>query len=308
MILSVSRRTDIPAFYSEWFYNRIHAGFVYVRNPINAHQISKIKINPDVIDCIVFWTKNPSKMIPRLEEIKEFNFYFQFTINPYGKNLETCVPSKKYVIETFRELSNKIGVNRVIWRYDPILLSKDIDINYHIKYFDELSTKLAPYTNKCVISFLDNYRKTEENLRTTTARALTDDEIATISKEIGKIANEHHIQVMSCAEKYDLENYGIMHGRCIDNELIENIIKCPIIYKKDKNQRKECGCIESIDIGEYNTCSHNCLYCYANFNRMQVSNKRLKHNPESPLLIGNINDGDKIIERKVFSFRDSLLF
>jgi DNA repair photolyase len=308
MILSVSRRTDIPAFYSEWFYNRVKEGFVYVRNPMNIHQVSKILINPDVVDCIVFWTKNPQAMINRLDEIKHFNYYFQFTINPYNKSIESFVPKKDNIISTFKTLSDKIGKNRIVWRYDPILMSSEINIDYHIKYFETLANRLSSYTKKCVISFIDNYKKTERNVKAIAARELDNNDIQSLSKVLVEISNAYNIEIQSCAEKYDLECIGIKHGKCIDNEMIEQITGFAIETKKDKNQRKECGCIESIDIGEYNTCRHNCLYCYANFNFDEVRKKKEKHISTSPLLIGNITDKDIIKERSVFSFRKKGLF
>ena len=143
MILSVSRRTDIPAFYSEWFYNRIKEGFVYVRNPMNIHKVSKILLSPDVIDCIVFWSKNPGPMLSRLDELKDYMYYFQFTVNPYDKGLELGVPRKEGIINTFKELSEKIGPKRVIWRYDPILLTDSMGIDYHVRYFEEIAKRLA---------------------------------------------------------------------------------------------------------------------------------------------------------------------
>lgn len=164
MILSVSRRTDIPAFYSDWFYNRIKEGYVLVRNPFNAHQVSRIKLSPEVIDCIVFWPKNPRAMMSRLSELKGYNYYFQFTLTSYDNTIEVNVPQKKYIIDTFIELSNMIGKDRIIWRYDPILLTDRYDKQYHYKWFDYLAKRLKDYTNKCIISFMDLYRKTERNL------------------------------------------------------------------------------------------------------------------------------------------------
>lgn len=309
MILSVSRRTDIPAFYSDWFFNRIKEGFVCVRNPMNIHQISKIKITPDIIDCIVFWTKNPEKILERITEIRNYNFYFQFTINPYNQSLEMQVPRKGKIINVFKKLSEEIGGNKVIWRYDPILFTKEIDIEYHIKYFEEIAKRLKGYTNRCVISFIDNYKKTESNLKGTYARGLTDKEIIILTKRIVDIANSYNIEILSCAEKIDLEDLGVRHGKCIDDSIIEQITGYKLDVKKDKNQRQECGCIESIDIGEYNTCSHHCLYCYANFNRDSVLKKREKHNPLSPLLIGEIDaEMDIVKERCVKLLKRNLLF
>jgi hypothetical protein len=309
MILSVSRRTDIPAFYSEWFYNRVKEGFVYVRNPMNIHSISKVKIDPNVVDCIVFWTKNPKAMLSRLDEIKDFNYYFQYTINPYNRELEVHVPKKDNVIETFIELSQKIGSKRMIWRYDPILLTNEIDINYHIKYFEEIAKRLSTYTKRCTISFIDNYQKTERNLIDTTARELTDIEILKIIEEIIPIAKNYGISIQTCSEKIDLESYGIGHGKCIDSEIVEELLGFKIDVSKDKNQRKECGCVQSIDIGEYNTCGHNCLYCYANFNNEVVIKKRKLHDPKSALLTGKVEKEDKVTEREVCPLkRDNLLF
>ena len=308
MILSVSRRTDIPAFYSEWFYNRVKDGFVCVRNPMNIHQVSRISIDSDIVDCIIFWTKNPKAMLPRLNEISSFNYYFQFTINPYSQELEVQVPKKDGIIETFKKLSDKIGSKRVIWRYDPMLLTNEIDVNYHIKYFEAIAQRLATYTQKCIISFVDYYKKTEKNLKGITIQELRESEIITISRRIVEIAHSYNIEVQSCAEKYDLDNIGIRHGRCIDSVIIEDIIGFPIESKKDKSQRIECGCIESIDIGEYNTCGHNCLYCYANFNQSEVLKKKGKHDPNSSLLTGDIMEKDVVRERRVVSLRRKGIF
>ena len=141
MILSVSRRTDIPNYYSEWFYNRIKEGFLYVRNPMNAHQVSEIKITPDVVDCIVFWTKNPLPMMKRLNETKDYNYYFQFTLTGYGNDVEVNLSNKKTeMIPVFQELSEKIGKQKVIWRYDPIFFSDRYTKEYHLKAFKSINT------------------------------------------------------------------------------------------------------------------------------------------------------------------------
>lgn len=302
MILSVSRRTDIPAFYSEWFFNRIKEGFVYVRNPMNIHQVSCIKLSPDVIDCIVFWSKNPRPMLNRLHELEGYMYYFQFTINPYDIGLEQNVPTKNGIIDTFKELASKIGPDRVIWRYDPIILTDNITLDYHIKYFEEIARRLQGYTKTCIISFLDLYKKTERNLRNSSARELAQSEMLKIATHISHIAHRYGITVQSCAEKIELDCIGIRHGHCIDSVLIEDLLGVKLVVSKDKNQRPECGCVQSIDIGEYNTCGHNCKYCYANFNGQKVQEKVRLHDPNSPLLIGNIKPDDKITERKIFSF------
>ena len=299
MILSVSRRTDIPAFYSEWFFNRIKEGFVYVRNPMNIHCISHIPINKDVVDGIVFWSKNPSVMMSRLDELSEFNYYFQFTVNSYNQHIETNVPEKKHVINTFKRLSDLISPKRVIWRYDPILITSDINLEYHTKYFEVLAKELKGFTNLCMISFVDFYKKTERNLRSIEARELTENEIHTVAQKFVEICQVYNLKIQTCAEKINLDSYGIKHGRCIDNELIEEISNSRLEVTKDKNQRDECGCISSIDIGEYNTCRHNCLYCYANFNKCEVDKKFAKHNSLGPLLVGEVGEKDIVKERNV---------
>ncbi len=302
MILSVSRRTDIPAFYSDWFFNRLREGFVLVRNPMNIHQVSRIALSPDVIDCIVFWSKNPRPMIGRLDELEDYMYYFQFTINAYDKGLEVCVPKKEGIINTFKELSGRIGPNRVIWRYDPILLTDKMDKAYHYRYFEEIAKRLDGYTNTCVISFVDLYKKTQQNLKNTSAREPSFQEMQEMAAQLFLIANRYGITVQTCAEKIALETVGVKHGKCIDNALIEDLLGVKLVVNKDPNQRKECGCVQSIDIGEYNTCTHGCKYCYANFKDGVVAKNRAAHNPHSPLLVGNLGHDDKVTDRKLFSF------
>lgn len=304
MILSVSRRTDIPAFYSDWFFYRIKAGFVDVRNPMNIHRISRIDIRPSVVDCIVFWTKNPRAMIGRLDELSSYKYYFQFTVNPYDKHIEEEAPLKRSVFDTFRELSDKIGPEKVIWRYDPIFLSDRMDVAYHIRYFEEIAKRLSGFTNRCVISFIDLYKRVQTNTSRLNIREPNDAEIQILAKSFVSIAKSYGFIIQTCAEHIDLSGYGIEHGACIDPLLISNIIGSGALnVKKDKSQRKECGCVESVDIGEYNTCCHHCVYCYANYNREIVERKIETHNPLSSLLIGDIKDDDKVYERKVCSLK-----
>lgn len=302
MILSVSRRTDIPAFYSEWFFNRLKEGFVYVRNPMNIHQVSRIVLSPEVIDCIVFWSKNPRPMLARMDELKDYMYYFQFTINAYDKGIEVGVPRKEGIIQTFKKLSEKIGRKRMIWRYDPILLTERMDKEYHYQYFEGIAKRLEGYTDTCVISFVDLYKKTQQNLRGTDAREPSMTEMKEMAGRLFLIAQKYGINVQTCAEEIALESVGVKHGKCIDNALIEDLLGVKLVVSKDPNQRKECGCVQSIDIGEYNTCAHGCKYCYANFKSEMVSRNFEKHDPASPLLVGSIGQDDKVTERKLFSF------
>lgn len=299
MILSVSRRTDVPAFYSEWFLNRIREGYACVRNPMNYHQVSRIDIRPDVTDCIVFWTKNPAPMMSKLDELKDYHYYFQFTLNPYGKNIETAVARKNGIIDVFKSLSDKIGPERVVWRYDPIFFTNEIDTDYHLLYFEKLSSMLKGYTQRCIISFLDLYKKTERNMSGTGAYAPDEATMRRIATEFSAIGKGINLEIQSCAETIDLDKHGVSHGHCVDRELIEQIVGYHLEVKKDPNQRKECGCVESIDIGEYNTCMHHCLYCYANFSQSQVIHKHESHHVDSPLIVGNLGADDIVKDRPV---------
>lgn len=306
MILSVSRRTDIPNYYSEWFFNRLKEGFLYVRNPMNFHQISEIKISPDVVDCIVFWTKNPLPMMERLDELEAYNYYFQFTLTGYGNDVERNLPNKKTsVIPIFQELSNRIGKEKVVWRYDPIIFSNRYNAKYHLKAFRSIAEALSGYTEKCVISFLDIYPKNKKNMDNLLSYDLSDSELRGFAKELSNIAKENHIKIGSCAEKIDLDEYGIIHNSCIDKELIEKIIGCKLKINKDKNQRIECGCVESVEVGTYNTCKNGCVYCYANYSAKSVESNFQKYDPLSPLLCGHIEKDDKISTRKVVSLKET---
>ena len=308
MIISASRRTDIPMYYSDWFFNRIKEKYVLVRNPMNIYQVSKIDLSSDIVDCIVFWTKNPGHMLDRLKEINEYNYYFQFTLNSYGKNIEPYLPYKNdEIIPNFQRLSNKIGAEKVIWRYDPIFLNNQYSIEYHIEYFDKLARILKDYTQKCIISFIDLYRNTRRNVKELEITEMTYNNKILIAKELSKIANSYGFNIETCAEDINLDEFNIKHSKCIDDNLIEKISGFHLNLNKDKNQRKECGCVESVDIGMYNTCLNGCKYCYANYNSNTVKRNFAQHDPESPLLFGQLTDKDIVKERTVKSFKDTQL-
>ncbi len=306
MILSVSRRTDIPNYYSDWFITRIKEGFLYVRNPMNVHQISKIDLSPEVVDCIVFWTKNPANMIEKLEYLQKYVYYFQFTLTGYGKDIEPNLPNKREeLIPTFKRLSEKIGKEKVIWRYDPILISKRYTMDYHLKVFDEIASSLADYTDKVVISFVDLYSKTQRNTKELDIRQITNKEMTELAGKMAQIASKHNLIIESCAEQINLLEVGIGHGSCIDKKLIERLLGCKLLAEKDKNQREECGCFESVEVGSYNTCLNGCKYCYANFNDNKVKDTVNVYDQNSLLLCGNITSDDRITERKVKSLKDN---
>lgn len=308
VILSASRRTDIPNYYSDWFLNRIKEGYVYVRNPMNLRQVSRIALSPEVVDCIVFWTKNPKPLFSGLEELNAYPFYFQFTLTGYGTDIESNVPDKKEdVIPTFQNLSRKIGAQKVIWRYDPILFTDKYTPEYHLKAFAEIAQRLRGYTEKCVISFVDFYAKNQKSMNALHVSFLTERELAAFAQKLAQIAKDNHMKVASCAEKMDLSAYGIEHNCCIDKGLIEQITGCKIDAGRDKNQREECGCVESIDVGAYNTCKNGCRYCYANHSPESVAKNCRLYDANAPILCGQIAQDDKITERKVKSFKEKQL-
>lgn len=305
MILSVSRRTDVPNYYSDWFINRLKEGFLYVRNPMNTHQISRINLSPEVIDCIVFWTKNPANMLGKLEYLQDYAYYFQFTLTGCGRDIEPNLPDKrKELIPAFQKLSEKIGKEKVIWRYDPILLSDKYTADYHLRAFEEIAGNLAGYTEKAVISFVDLYEKTWRNTRGLGIRLATEKEMMGLAAEMARIASKYNLEIESCAEQWDFQKVGIQRGSCIDKKLIERIIGCRLTGQKDKNQRKECGCFESVEVGAYNTCLNGCRYCYANFSDEKVKENIKLYSQDAPLLCGNIGPDDKITDRKMKSLKN----
>lgn len=305
MIISASRRTDIPTYYSEWLFNRLKEEYVLVRNPMNIHQIGEINLSPNVIDGIVFWTKNPVPMLERLSELKKYNYYFQFTVNSYGKDVEPNVPSKnEVIIPAFQKISKTIGREKVIWRYDPIFFNETYTMEYHLKYFKILASKLCDYTEKCTVSFMDLYRNTARNIQPINILKETQSQRFEIMERFSEIAKEFGFYIDTCAEDVDLSQFGIAHAHCIDRERLERIGKYKLTVEKDQNQRSECGCSASIDIGAYNTCKNGCLYCYANYSDKTVVNNTQKHNPQSPLLFGEVGPEDVIKERKVKSCKE----
>lgn len=306
MILSVSRRTDIPNYYSDWFYERIREGFLYVRNPMNPHQVSRIALSPELIDCIVFWTKNPKPMMARLGELSGYPYYFQFTLTGYGADIEPGVPHKRMqMIPIFKELADRIGSERVIWRYDPIFFNKTYTKEYHERAFEEIAGALRGYTKKCVISFVDLYAKNRKNMAALDIYEPGREELQAFAGKLTETAHANQMEIASCAEKIDLSACGILPNCCIDQALIEKITGCRIEARKDSAQRAECGCIESVEVGSYHTCRNGCKYCYANAGEERVQQSVSCYDRASPLLCGKLTDADKITERRMKSLRDS---
>ena len=300
MILNTGMRTDIPAFFSDWFFKRIKEGYVYVRNPYFPNKVTKYLLNPNVIDCLVFTTKNPKPMLSRLNELKSFGQYWFVTITPYGKETESNVPDKKEIIESFKELSKAIGKEKVGWRYDPIFISEKYSLSYHIETFEKMASELSGYTAECVISFIDLYEKTKRNFPQ--VQEVSEEERNIIGKEFSRIGKKYGMAIRTCVEGTSLSKYGVDCSGCMTKPVIEKAINKSLKVPKKKATRDGCDCLLGNDIGVYNTCNHGCVYCYANYNKKSVLDNIRKHNPNSPFLIGKSMKEDIVVEAKQESY------
>lgn len=307
MIIQTGMRTDIPAFYSEWLMNRIQEGFVMVRNPYNPVQVTRYSFSPEVVDLIAFCTKNPAPMLPHMDKLKTYGQYWFVTITPYGKDIETNVPDKKIVMESFRRLSDAVGIDSVGWRYDPILVDATHTVEWHLNEFAKMAETLSGYTRTCVISFIDIYKKVEQNFPE--ARAVGHKEKISIGKALIEIAAQYGITIKPCAEGNELEAYGADCSGCMTVDTFENVLHNRLLIpKRTLNQRNGvCACVLGVNIGTYDTCGHLCKYCYANADAALVKINMKKHNPKSPFLIGESMPEDVIHEAVQKSWIDRQL-
>ena len=302
MIINTGSRTDIPAFYSKWFLNRIEEGSVCSKNPYND-DIYRYPLDSKIIDCLCFCTKNPKPLLNNLDKLNEFRQFWFVTINPYGRDIEVNVPSYKQVIKSFKQLSDSLGINKVSWRYDPIFISEKYSLDFHIDKFEKMASELSDYTNDCTISFIDLYQKVLRNFPK--AKEVTTDERLIIGEEFAKIAEKYDIKMKTCVEGTLLDQFGFDSSGCMTTQVIEKAIGKNLKIPKGKYRIRECDCIFGRDIGAYNTCMHGCKYCYANFSTKLVKRNYKVHNPDSPILIGNVNCGDVIKEIREPSYIDS---
>lgn len=292
MIINTGQRTDIPAFYADWFANRLKEGFVCVRNPYNPNQVSRYRLDPEVVDCIAFCTKNPAPMFPYMDLLKDYGQYWYVTITPYAKDIEPNVPDKHKLLEDFKELSEIVGINSIGWRYDPILLSDRYTKEYHLRAFEQMAKTLEGYTNTVVISFVDLYPKVVRNFPE--VRKVTKADRLKLGEAIIRIAADCGMTVKPCAEGDELAQFGADCSGCMKISDYEAAIGSRLNAPKTKGARAECACYLSCDIGAYNTCLHLCRYCYANAEPEIVMRQNKMHEPSSPLLIGHLTDDDII--------------
>ena len=291
MILNVSSRTDIIAFYEKWLIKRVEAGFVDVRNPFNPKLVNRINFSD--VDLILFCTKNPIPILNDLNKIK-IQYLFKITITPYKRDIEPNVPSKKEVIEAVKKISKAIGKENVSVRYDPIFLSEKYNIDYHIKAFKKLCMLLNGYVETIIVSFLDEYKNVLKNKNVLQYRKFTEEDYKIIGKNFSKIAKLNNMKVQTCFEDRNITEYGFTKGECLSHELAYRLTG-----KKYKSWKaRKCNCVEMVDIGVYNSCKHFCKYCYANYDEKIVNNNFKNHDVNSSLLIGNVKKDDIIKIRK----------
>ncbi len=296
MLLSVSRRTDIPARYAEWFMGRVRAGEVYTRNPRNPAQLTRVPLTPDVVDGIVFWSKDPAPLEPYLEELAAMGYawYIQFTLTSYDGSIERGLRPKEAIEETFCRLAARFGAQRLVWRYDPILLTDALDTVWHKAQFERLCQRLCGRTDTVTVSFVDLYGKADARWRAPTAA-----EEAELAAFIGECAPRYGLRPVACCEQQSrLAAFGIGQAACIDADRLAAIGGWPLQAQKDKNQRPGCGCAAAVDIGAYDTCTNGCIYCYATHDKhgSRAARAAAAHDPASPLLCGSILPGEAVWE------------
>lgn len=304
MIINTGQRTDIPAFYSRWFFGRIKEGFVMARNPFDYHRITRYRLDPCVVDLIAFCTKNPAPMLKRLPEISHFRQIWHVSVTPYGKDIEPFVPPADEVISSMKTLSRLVGVPRLSWRYDPIFLNEKYTGDFHLRAFAHMAEELEGVTETCIISFIDLYQKTMRNFPR--VRRVSHEAQYRLAAKMVEIGKDHGMQVVSCLEDPGLEAVGVDVGGCFTKEKIEKAlgIRLRIPSRKSVETRKGCRCLLGHDIGAYNSCFHFCRYCYANQNERAVRENCLRHDPHSPLLLGHVEKDDIVTEAKQESWID----
>jgi hypothetical protein len=289
MIISASRRSDIPAFYTPWFISRLRAGWCSVPNPFYPSRVSKVSLKPEDVDVIVFWTRNALPLAPHLKELEErgYRFYFLYTLMDNPRAIDPACPPLKSALKTFLTLAERIGPEKVIWRYDPIVITSVTDPDFHRRAFRRIAGELRGSTTRCIISNVQLYRKAEKRFREkgVELKTLQEEALGDLMGFMAGEAQERGMDIQGCAQKMELEGHGVGHGKCVDDEYIEKLFGIEVSRNKDRYQRKACGCVKSKDIGMYDTCLYGCLYCYATGSFEKADENYRRHDPDSPSLL-----------------------
>ena len=311
MIINTGGRTDTVQYYTPWLLKRFEEGYVYTRNPMFPQNVTRYELTPDKVDCVVFCSKNYRPILPRLHEITDrFSTYFFYTITAYGKDVEPGVPSIDESIETLRELSSIVGKGRLAWRYDPVLLTEKYTVQRHLDTFEYMASRIAPYVSRCIFSFVEIYRKVDKNMPEIIP--MSDDDMRTLASGLGSIAKKYNLPIQTCGTSGDFTEFGIGRSGCMTLDILGEANGLTFRRLKHRGMRKGCGCMESRDIGTYDSCPNGCRYCYANTDMRRVAKNHALHDPDSPLLIGHLEEGDRVTQGIQDSFladgRQSRLF
>ncbi len=300
MILSAGLRTDIPAYYSEWFFNRLKEGYVYSRNPLFQNCVTEYTLSPDKVDAFYFCSKNYAPMLPRLGELKDYRTIFHATLNAYGTDLEPNLPPRQDRIDTILSLSKLVGRQRVYWRYDPILVTKEYSTDFHLEAFAELASILAPHVSGCVINFIEITREIERRLPERLTCTRTDRR--TLLMGLGSIGKRLGLPIRICGRGEDFSAYGISRGGCVNLDDIALANDCTFKKVRHLGNRRRCDCINCRDIGAYDSCPAGCLYCNATKHPDEVEQFRALHDPNGPILIGTLSPEDRVTKSPQESF------
>lgn len=293
MILNTGGRTDLVQYYSDWLLKRFEEGYAFSRNPVFPHKIARCVLDPSVVDCVVFCSKNYGPILPRLHEITDrFNTYFFYTITAYGKDIEPGVPSIDESIETLYELEQQVGAQRIAWRYDPVLLTGTYTIQRHFETFDYLASRLAGHVSRCIFSFVEIYEKLKTNMPEVALLSL--DEMDELAEGLGRIAAKYRIPIQICATDADYTHYGVGKAGCVQLDILGQANDVFFKPLKHKGMRPGCACYEMRDIGAYETCPNGCKYCYATKDSKQAAQNYKLHDPNASLLIGEVGEDDEV--------------
>jgi len=289
MIISASRRTDVPAFYTPWFMSRLRAGLCRVPNPFHPVQVSEVSLKPEDVDVIVFWTRNALPLAPHIKELEEkgYRFYFLYTLMDNPRDIDPACPPLKSALKTFLTLAERIGPEKVIWRYDPIVITSVMDPDFHRRAFRRIAGELRGSTNRCIISSVQLYRKAEKRFREkgVELKTLQQEALGDLMRFMAGEAQKQGMEVQGCGQTMEIEDCGVRHGKCVDDEYIRKLFGIEVSSRKDPSQRRACGCVKSKDIGMYDTCLYGCLYCYATGSFEKANENCRRHDPGSPSLL-----------------------
>ena len=305
MILNTGARTDTVQYYTKWLLKRFEEGYALSRNPLFPNKVTRLELTPDVVDCVVFCSKNYGPILGDLHRITErFHTFFFYTITAYGKDIEPGVPPIDESIENLLELERQVGAQRICWRYDPVLLTNRYTIDVHLRTFEAMAARLSGHVARCIFSFVEVYKKLETNMPE--LKVMTTAEMNAIARGIGTIAQKHGLYLQTCGTNGDYRRYGIHPSGCMTLQMLGQANGIAFRGLQHKGSRAGCRCIDSRDIGAYDTCINGCKYCYANRDPQIAAANYRRHDPDSPLLLGHVRETDCIQQGAQRSFLVSM--